>query len=164
MTTAPYMVLRTTCTPTSSTTAISLPTRRLYYLKLCYLYQLINGNFIFLNAPLVSQSLLTGLRNASLKDLHTNVVIFFQIPSQNGMPYIPVDIQSKTYLPSFYVILVLVILVLYRFYLLFIMVKKEKAIAASTSCWLQHLSQYHFITALAMYKHQTFAHTLTFCT
>ena len=41
----------------------TLETRRLY-LKLCYLYQVINGNFTFPNAPLVRCALPPVLRNA----------------------------------------------------------------------------------------------------
>ena len=63
------------CDYTSLLRLCNLPTlesRRLY-LKLCYLYQVINGNFVFPSAPLVRRTLPPGLRDGFYTVPETNL-------------------------------------------------------------------------------------------
>ena len=63
------------CDYTSLLRPCNLPTlesRRLY-LKLCYLYQVINGNFVFPSAPLVRRTLPPGLRDGLYTVPETNL-------------------------------------------------------------------------------------------
>ena len=81
----------------------SLETRRLY-LKLCYLYQVVNGYFIFPNAPLVRRSLPPGLRNANSTQFvrpscSINAYHFFSfhVQSPSGTHFLKKSSQSPHY-------------------------------------------------------------------
>ena len=83
-----------------------LESRKLY-LKLCYLYQVINGNFVFPNAPLVRRTLPPGLRNAGSIQFqrpicNTNAHLFSFFPHAiSKWNSLSKEAQSKDTLPSF---------------------------------------------------------------
>ena len=84
----------------------TLETRRLY-LRLCYLYQIINRSFTFPNAPLVRRALPPGLRNAgSIQFVRpfcsTNAYLFSYFPHTIAKwNALPKKVQSSDSLRSF---------------------------------------------------------------